>query len=83
MITIYCTIGLGILLASYSWGNSAKRLLPQKDDDLIEECLQQIAQIHQLSYNFVRLEFLSGAIKHWLEDEYSLAAFVFSRPYHV
>ena len=44
---------------------------------------QAVAKIHSLTYKKVRSVFLSGIIKRWPRDPYSLGAFVLGRPYHV
>ncbi len=75
--------GLGVLLASYAKGASSAELSALSDDDLVEECLQQVARIHRLDYRHVRREFVGAAVKHWIKDPWAMGAFVLAKPYEV
>ena len=77
------SLGLGVLLASYTWGANARRLQAMTDEDIIDECLESVAKIHQMSLKDVRGLFVRGVVKHWGLDQFSMGAFVFSYPYHV
>ena len=51
------------------------------DDDVINECLKDIAQIHQRSLKYVKRQFRSGTVKRWAVDENTLGAFAMFGPY--
>ncbi len=75
--------GKAVLLASYAWGNHARRLQALPDQDLIEECLKDVARVHSVPYKRIRELYHSGVVKKWNLDPYSLGAFVFAYPHHV
>ena len=70
-----------VLLASYSWGRDADRHSGMSEDDVINECLKDLAKIHNRSFNFVKKQFRSGAVKRWGVDENTLGAFAMFGPY--
>lgn len=70
-----------VLLASYTFGKDANRYSGMSDDNVIDECLRDIAKIHQRSLEYVKQQFHSGAIKRWGVDENTLGAFTMFDPY--
>ena len=42
--------GLGIVLASYTWGGDSTRLLGMPDEELFEEMMEGMAKIHERSF---------------------------------
>lgn len=76
-------LGVGVLLASYTWGRDALRLTGMTDDEIVEECLEGLAKIHQRSLAFVKKEFTSAVVKRWSSDPLYLGAFLMFAPYQV
>ncbi len=70
-----------VLLASYTWGKDADRHSGMSDDDVINECLKDIAKIHQRSLKYVKRQFRSGTVKRWAIDDNTLGAFAMFGPY--
>lgn len=75
--------GVGVLLASYTWGTDALRFTGMNDDAVIEECLIGLAKIHNKPYSFVKELFMSGHVKRWTLDPNTLGAFLALKPYQV
>ncbi|TRY75662.1 hypothetical protein TCAL_01274 [Tigriopus californicus] len=73
--------GVGVLLASYTWGRDALRLTGMTDDEIVEECLEGLAKIHQRSLAFLKKEFTSAVVKRWSSDPLYLGAFLMFAPY--
>ena len=70
-----------VLLASYSFGHAADRHSGMSDDDVIAECLRDLAKIHQRALKYVKRQFRSGVVKRWGVDENSLGAVAYFGPY--
>ena len=70
-----------VLLASYTWGKDANRHSGMTDESIINECLKDIAKIHQRSFTYIKHQFHSGTIKRWAVDENTLGAFAMFDPY--
>ena len=70
-----------VLLASYTWGSDADRHSGMRDDDVIGECLQALAKIHQRTLEFVKLQYQSGIVQRWGTDQSTLGAFAMFDPY--
>ena len=68
--------GIGVLLASYTWGRDSARQVGMTDKDLIEETLKEVGKIHKIDLPTIRTYYLKGVVKHWIEDQYTLGAFV-------
>ena len=64
-----------VLLASYTWGRYADRHSGMSDDDVIMECLRDIAKIHHRTLEYVKQQFHSGVIQRWGTDQTTLGAF--------
>ena len=75
--------GVGVVLASYTWGRDAQRHNGMSDVDLIDECVKSLAKIYNYSYDKVNKLLLKGVIKRWDLDENALGAFVMFNPFQV
>ena len=42
--------GLGIVLASYTWGGDSTRLLGMPDEEIFEEMMEGLAKVHGRSF---------------------------------
>ena len=42
--------GLGIVLASYTWGGDSKRMLGMSDEDIFREIMEGMATFHRRSF---------------------------------
>eukprot|EP00094_Tigriopus_californicus_P013497 TCALIF_13055-PA protein Name:"Similar to L-amino-acid oxidase (Siganus canaliculatus)" AED:0.03 eAED:0.03 QI:30/0.85/0.75/1/1/1/8/23/553 len=73
--------GVGVLLASYTWGTDSLKLIGMSDDDVIEKCLEALAQIHHQDLTFIKEQFLRGVVKHWSLDPFTLGAFAQFAPF--
>ena len=47
--------GLGVVLASYTWGGDSTRLLGMPDEEIFEEMMEGMAKIHGKSFKLVLL----------------------------
>lgn len=70
-----------VVLASYTWGKYADRHGAMSDDDVINECLRDIAKIHQRSLDYVKQQYHTGVVQRWGSDHSTLAAFGMFDPY--
>ena len=70
-----------IFRASYTWGFDAARQSAQKDEDLIEECLYNVARSNGFHINDLRKQFIKGVVKNWGKDEFTQAAFAHLNSY--
>lgn len=75
--------GVGVLLASYTWGTDALRYTGMTDDDVIEECLVGLAKLHSMTYDEIKGHFMNAHIKRWSTDPNTLGAFLTLKPYQV
>ena len=73
--------GVGVLLASYTWGTDSLRFTGMSDEAVIEESLLGVAKIHNRPYSFVKELYMSGHVKRWTADENTLGAFLALKPY--
>ena len=48
--TEYNDKGLGIILASYTWGSDSTRLLGMPEEEIYEEMMEGMAKIHGRSF---------------------------------
>jgi len=67
--------GLGIILASYTWGADSMRLLGMPEELIFKEMMEGLAQIHNTNYSYVNNHFMEGVVKHWSLDENTLGSF--------
>ncbi|XP_072019401.1 L-amino-acid oxidase-like [Amphiura filiformis] len=70
--------GLGVLLASYTWGDDATKFSGLSDEDCLKRALYDVAQIHG---DWVRSLYITGVVKNWGDDPNSLGAFALFNPY--
>jgi monoamine oxidase len=75
--------GVGIILASYTWGRDAQRHVGMTDSDIIDECLRSLATIHHKTITEIKTLFMEGIVKKWDLDEFALGAFAMFAPYQV
>ncbi len=66
----------GVLLASYTWGQDALRWGAMRPDQMIEQALEDVAQVHPS----VTDEFEVGAVQAWYDDPYARGAFALFEP---
>jgi monoamine oxidase len=66
----------GTLLASYTWGQDALRWGALSKDEMVEQALEDVAQIHPS----VRTEFEVGTAYAWYDDPYARGAFALFEP---
>ncbi|XP_034425279.1 L-amino-acid oxidase-like [Hippoglossus hippoglossus] len=69
---------IGVLLASYTWGDESLLFLGASDEDLKELVLRDLAAIHSED---VRSLCTGVVVKKWSLDPYSLGAFALFTPY--
>ena len=51
-----------------------------KDDEVIEEVLENLAKIFSKPYSFLRRAFHRGYVKRWAKDPFFLGAWTFPSP---
>jgi monoamine oxidase len=66
----------GTMLASYTWGQDALRWGAMSPSDMIEQALEDVAQVHPS----VLREFEVGAVQDWYGDPYARGAFALFEP---
>ena len=66
----------GTLLASYTWGQDALRWGAMSPADMIEQALEDVAQVHPS----IMQEFEVGAVQDWYGDPYARGAFALFEP---
>lgn len=66
----------GTLLASYTWGQDALRWGAMSAQDMIEQALEDVAQIHPS----ITAEFEVGAVQDWYGDTWARGAFALFEP---
>ncbi len=66
----------GTLLASYTWGQDALRWGAMSPSDMIEQALEDVAQVHPS----IMSEFEVGAVQDWYGDSYARGAFALFEP---
>jgi monoamine oxidase len=52
-----------VMLASYTWGRDADRHGGMSDDDVINECVKDIAKIHGRTVGYVNQQLHSGVVQ--------------------
>ena len=75
--------GVGVLLASYTWGDDALRFTGMTDEEVIKETIEGVAELHNQTFKYVNELFLRGVVKRWSLDENTLGAFASFYPYQV
>ena len=72
--------GLGVLIASYTGGDSSRKLLGLTDDECKNQSLNDVAEIHG---DYVRGLYIEGVVKRWIRDPYSHGAYTMYLPYQL
>ncbi|XP_026514010.1 L-amino-acid oxidase-like [Terrapene carolina triunguis] len=73
--------GVGVILASYTWGDDAEFFIPLSDEKCVDVVLGDLAEIHQVPKNYVQSVCDKHVIKKWSLDRYSMGAYVSFTPY--
>lgn len=73
--------GVGVILASYTWNNDADFFLPLTDEKCVDVVLQDLADIHQVSKEYLQYTCDQHVIQKWQLDRRSLGAFAAFTPY--
>ncbi|NXU20824.1 OXLA oxidase, partial [Pardalotus punctatus] len=73
--------GVGVILASYTWNNDAEFFLPLTDEKCLDVVLQDLADIHQVSKEYLQYTCDQHVIQKWQLDQHSLGAFAAFTPY--
>ncbi|NXC91871.1 OXLA oxidase, partial [Cercotrichas coryphoeus] len=73
--------GVGVILASYTWNNDAEFFLPLTDEKCLDVVLQDLADIHQVSKEYLQYTCDQHVIQKWQLDRHSLGAFAAFTPY--
>jgi len=68
------------ILASYTWEDDANRLSSLSDQEVIEQSLNDLVEIHG---EVVRETFKEGVVKKWLVDSEAGGAFAWAYPYQI
>ena len=68
------------ILASYTWEDDANRLTSLSDQEVIEQSLNDLVEIHG---EVVRETFKEGVVKKWLADSETGGAFAWAYPYQI
>ena len=72
--------GLGVLIASYTGGDSSRKLLGLNDEECTNQSLSDVAEIHG---DYVRDLYIEGFVKRWTTDSYSHGAYSLLLPYQL
>ncbi|XP_062977724.1 L-amino-acid oxidase-like [Elgaria multicarinata webbii] len=73
--------GTGVLLASYTWNGDANFYVPLTDEKCIDVVMGDLAEIHQVSKNYLRTVCGKHVVKKWALDQYSVGAYSIFTPY--
>ncbi|KJZ74021.1 hypothetical protein HIM_06689 [Hirsutella minnesotensis 3608] len=70
----------GTMIASYTWGQDSARLgayYNQQDsrETIIEITLRNLAQVHNVTYEFLQSQHIDTHVYNWYEGEHELGAF--------
>jgi len=70
--------GVGVLLASYVWGEDANKWTSLTDHQCIQLALADVVELHG---EVARDTFKEGVVKKWLEDPLTMGAFAWPLPH--
>ncbi|KAH6714834.1 L-amino acid oxidase [Leptodontidium sp. MPI-SDFR-AT-0119] len=75
----------GTMIASYVWGQDSSRLgahleTPESRERLVEITLQDLAAMNNLTYEFIREQYVDYHAWDWYQDEWSVGAFAIFSP---
>nr|XP_041568616.1 L-amino-acid oxidase [Taeniopygia guttata] len=73
--------GVGVLLASYTWNSDAEFFLPLSDEKCLDVVLQDLADIHQVSKEYLQYTCDQHLVQKWQLDRHSLGAFAHFTPF--
>ena len=68
------------ILASYTWEDDANRMTMMTDEQVIEQCLSDLVEVHG---DVVRETYREGIVKKWLTDSEAGGAFAWAYPYQI
>lgn len=73
------------MIASYVWGQDSSRLgahleTPESRERLVEITLQDLAAMNNVTYEFIREQYVDYHAWDWYQDEWSVGAFAIFSP---
>ena len=71
------------MVASYTWGIDADRFDGLSDDDIVDQVLEDLSDVHDRDLEFLKKNLREGVVKRWANDPYTLGAFAMFAPYQV
>ncbi|XP_060094759.1 L-amino-acid oxidase-like [Heteronotia binoei] len=75
--------GLGVLLVSYTWHDDANFFVPLTDEKCIDVVMDDLAEVHQVTKDYLRSVCTKHVIQRWALDKFSMAAFASPTPYQI
>ncbi|XP_059570363.1 L-amino-acid oxidase-like [Alligator mississippiensis] len=73
--------GVGVILASYTWNDDADFFVPLSDEKCIDVVLDDLAEVHDISKDYIQYVCDKHVIQRWNLDKHSMGAFAFFTPY--
>ncbi|XP_027486905.1 L-amino-acid oxidase [Corapipo altera] len=73
--------GVGVLLASYTWNRDSEFFVPLTDERAVEVVLRDLADVHGVSRDFLRLACDRHVVQKWQLDRHAMGAFAAFTPY--
>ncbi|XP_054834667.1 L-amino-acid oxidase-like [Eublepharis macularius] len=73
--------GLGVLLVSYTWNDDADFFVPLSEEKCIDVVMDDLAEVHQVSKEYLKSICTKHVIQRWALDKFSMAAFASPTPY--
>ncbi|XP_044839908.1 L-amino-acid oxidase-like isoform X2 [Mauremys mutica] len=73
--------GVGVIVASYTWNNDAEFFLSMSDEKCIDVVLEDLAEIHNVFKEDLRVICNKYVIQRWNLDKHSMGAFASFTPY--
>ncbi|NXG60603.1 OXLA oxidase, partial [Hemiprocne comata] len=73
--------GVGVILASYTWNDDSQFFLPLTDETCLDVVYQDLAEIHQVTKDFLEETCDQHVIQKWQLDKHSMGAFAAFTPY--
>ena len=70
--------GVGVLLASYVWGDDANLWTAYSDEQAVDKALEEVVKILG---DEAKTQFLEGRVKNWLKDDLSMGAYCWLLPH--
>ncbi|XP_013929256.1 PREDICTED: L-amino-acid oxidase-like [Thamnophis sirtalis] len=75
--------GLGVLLASYTWYTDSDFYTALSDEKCVDVVMDDLAEIHQLSKEYLKSVCGKYVVQKWNLDLYSMGAFSTYTPYQI